>query len=154
SSFGISGTNAHVIIEQGDPLPDRTPGDGVMPLPITGRTEADLRTAATAQPAIRITDAGPITEQDDPAPHSTPDDTVLPLPITPRTEADLRAHAERLRAAATARPDIHIADVGRSLATRAAFGHRAVVLASDVDEWVAGLDAIAAGRRSASVVTG
>ncbi|MFE5325586.1 SDR family NAD(P)-dependent oxidoreductase [Embleya sp. NPDC056575] len=50
SSFGISGTNAHLVLEQGDPTPDEAGGedvDGVsVPWLVSGRTEPALRAQA------------------------------------------------------------------------------------------------------------
>ncbi|WP_338894327.1 SDR family NAD(P)-dependent oxidoreductase [Streptomyces sp. TG1A-60] len=48
SSFGMSGTNAHVIIEQGDPLPvpDGESLPGPVPWPLSGQTPAALRAQA------------------------------------------------------------------------------------------------------------
>ncbi|MYQ44089.1 acyltransferase domain-containing protein, partial [Streptomyces sp. SID4985] len=50
SSFGISGTNAHVIVEQGDiePEPARVDGDPASPVPwfVSGRDETALRAQA------------------------------------------------------------------------------------------------------------
>ncbi|KAB8196068.1 SDR family NAD(P)-dependent oxidoreductase [Nonomuraea phyllanthi] len=45
SSFGISGTNAHVILEQG-PLPAATPGEGVVPWILSAKSETALRASA------------------------------------------------------------------------------------------------------------
>jgi acyl transferase domain-containing protein/acyl carrier protein len=47
SAFGVSGTNAHVILEQGpagSPRPE--PRAGLVPWPVSGRTEAGLRAQA------------------------------------------------------------------------------------------------------------
>ncbi|MDI2130936.1 type I polyketide synthase [Yinghuangia seranimata] len=55
SSFGISGTNAHVIVEEGDPDPLHVPSGsaldiGGFPTPwvLSGRTQADLRVQAAS----------------------------------------------------------------------------------------------------------
>ncbi|GLW58982.1 type I polyketide synthase [Kitasatospora phosalacinea] len=110
SSFGISGTNAHVILEQ---APEEEP-------------------------------AGPAA---DPA--------AVPFALAAKTPAALAAAAERLAAHLRRRPELALADLGRSLATgRSAFEHRAVLVGRDRDELLAGLDALAAGQPSAAAVTG
>ncbi|GLW72096.1 hypothetical protein Kpho02_43950 [Kitasatospora phosalacinea] len=110
SSFGISGTNAHVILEQ---APDEEP----------------------AEPAA------------DPA--------VVPFALAAKTPAALAAAAERLAAHLRRRPELALADLGRSLATgRSAFEHRAVLVGRERDGLLAGLDALAAGRPQAGTVTG
>ncbi|MEU4253204.1 SDR family NAD(P)-dependent oxidoreductase [Amycolatopsis sp. NPDC026612] len=50
SSFGISGTNAHTIIEQAEPVPAVVapePADRLVPWPVSGRSVAALRAQAT-----------------------------------------------------------------------------------------------------------
>ncbi|MGP3948857.1 type I polyketide synthase [Streptomyces sp. 7N604] len=48
SSFGISGTNAHVIVEQGDPAQEPAAAEATAPVPwvVSGRDEAALRAQA------------------------------------------------------------------------------------------------------------
>ncbi|MGW6622059.1 SDR family NAD(P)-dependent oxidoreductase [Nocardia sp. NPDC055002] len=113
SSFGVSGTNAHVILEQAPPESDRF-------------TTADL-------------------------PAESPHVWVL----SSRTAAGLRAQAHRLREYITANPDLAPADVGAALVTgRAALEHRGAVLGSHRDEFVRGLEALAAGESAPGVVVG
>ncbi|WP_330287203.1 SDR family NAD(P)-dependent oxidoreductase [Streptomyces sp. NBC_00576] len=80
---------------------------------------------------------------------------LLPWVVSGRGAAALVAQADRLRAAATADPGSRPVDIGWSLAaTRTVFDHRAVVLADDHADMVAGLTAVAEGRAAGQVVTG
>ncbi|XIJ17223.1 type I polyketide synthase [Lentzea sp. JNUCC 0626] len=96
SSFGVSGTNAHVVLEQ---------------------------PATTTAPDREF--AGPV-----------------PWLLSARTEAALRAQAEQLLEV-----DADAVEVARTLSNgRAVFDHRAVVVATNREERVAGLAAIRDGR--------
>ncbi|WP_436849950.1 type I polyketide synthase, partial [Streptomyces griseoviridis] len=115
SAFGISGTNAHVLLEQAT---DATPDESDAPQPDTD-TPADVPTV-TVEP------------------------TVTPWPLSARSDAALRAQAARLRTRLTTTPPPRPADIALSLATsRAPFPHRAVVLATDPETTEAALTALA-----------
>ncbi|AMB20393.1 type I polyketide synthase [Streptomyces sp. Mg1] len=132
SSFGISGTNAHTIIEQ---APVEAP-----PTEPAG-TDAGTDGAEDTEPQ---------------APRRTVVPPALPWPLSARTEEALRAQAERLLTHLRAHPDQTAADVSHSLATgRAALEHRAVVVATDREKSLADLDALASGDTvTARVVRG
>ncbi|MFH8574295.1 type I polyketide synthase [Streptomyces sp. NPDC017993] len=126
SAFGVSGTNAHVILEQA------TDGE---PEPAAGGAEpatSVLSGAAGAMPP------GP-----------------LPWPLAGRTEAALRARAVELRQHLDRYPEADPADIGPALArTRSAFEHRAVVVGRTREDFLAGLDALAAGCSAAGLAEG
>jgi amino acid adenylation domain-containing protein len=112
SSFGISGTNAHLIIEQVGPTADR---------PVPDRPAAE----------------------------------VLPYLLAGRTAEALRAQAARLLAHVERFPDLSARDLAYSLAaSRAALDHRAVLIAGERAELVAGLHALIAGEQAPGLVTG
>ncbi|ANS70613.1 polyketide synthase type I [Streptomyces lincolnensis] len=112
SSFGVSGTNAHVVLEQ----------------------------AAADTPEVADPPARPV------AP-------VVPLALSARDTAALRAQAERLATRLGDLPDVR--EVAHALLTqRAALDHRAVVLGTDRDELLTGLEALATGAAAPGVITG
>jgi acyl transferase domain-containing protein len=79
----------------------------------------------------------------------------VPWVVSGRTGAALRAQAGRLREWVAGRPELDLVDAGWSLAAgRSRLEDRAVVLAADAAGFAAGLDAVAAGRPAAGVVTG
>ncbi|MEV8633593.1 SDR family NAD(P)-dependent oxidoreductase, partial [Streptosporangium sp. NPDC051023] len=107
SAFGVSGTNAHVVLE-----------------------------------SVEEAAVGPVPE---PGP--------VPVVLSGRTAEALTAQAGKLRDFATDK--VGLRDVAWSLATaRAALEHRAVIVAADRGELVAGLDAVLGGHAAAGVVTG
>ncbi|MFD5388232.1 type I polyketide synthase [Streptomyces sp. NPDC127074] len=80
---------------------------------------------------------------------------LVPVVLSGKDEQALRAQALRLRTHLTARPGHRLADLGYSQAvTRAALDRRAVVLAADHDELLAGLDALAEGRHHPELAEG
>jgi acyl transferase domain-containing protein/NADPH:quinone reductase-like Zn-dependent oxidoreductase/acyl carrier protein len=124
SSFGFSGTNAHVILEQAPEELTVRNGD---PVTEGGRSPRD--------PAQRP--------------------PVVPWVISARSVPGLAAQARRLTEFAGSRPELEPGDVGWSLATtRSALPQRAVVVGADRQELLAGLDRVASGQQSPSVLTG
>ncbi|MDJ0347439.1 type I polyketide synthase, partial [Streptomyces sp. PH10-H1] len=126
SSFGVSGTNAHVIIEQA-PAPES----------LTDIAPDGSPASATAP------------EQNAPVPAQ------LPYALSAKSPDALRGQARRLAAQLTTRTEDDLADVAYSLVTsRAVLDHRAVVLAGDREELLAGLEALAGGASPGSVIAG
>ncbi|WP_217146083.1 beta-ketoacyl synthase N-terminal-like domain-containing protein, partial [Streptomyces sp. AC627_RSS907] len=110
SSFGISGTNAHVIVES---------------------------VPATA-----------------PAEMSFPELPAVPVVLTAATERALTGQAERLREYLLTHSDASVADVAWTLAHRAPWTRRTVLLAADRDqllEALAGLPPASVGARSGTL---
>ncbi|MBW1600457.1 type I polyketide synthase, partial [Streptomyces sp. JJ38] len=81
--------------------------------------------------------------------------TAVPVLLSGRGPAALRAQAERLRAHLADRPELTPADIGHSAATtRALLDDRTVVVASDRDELLSGLAAVATGEPGGRAVGG
>ncbi|HTF52789.1 MAG TPA: SDR family NAD(P)-dependent oxidoreductase [Pseudonocardia sp.] len=126
SAFGISGTNAHVILEE-------PPAD---PAPVVETEPVDPPSSADEAPSL-LTGA-----------------TTAWL-VSSQTPAGLADQARRLAEHIATCPELDPVDVGWSLATtRSVFDHRAVVIGGDRDELVTGLGALAAGAPAPGVVTG
>ncbi|MFI6351043.1 type I polyketide synthase, partial [Streptomyces sp. NPDC050560] len=144
SSFGVSGTNAHVILEQAPPGPvEQTPRG-------QGQTPQTQGSTTLAQ--------GGVTEAPEPGPHPMP---VTPVVLSARSEAGLRGQAGRLLAAVEAAPpprgehDTALVDLAHSALTgRARLEHRAVVTGAVRGDITAGLRALAEGRVTTGVARG
>jgi acyl transferase domain-containing protein/NADPH:quinone reductase-like Zn-dependent oxidoreductase/acyl carrier protein len=134
SSFGISGTNAHVILEEAPQV-----------LPPTTANGSSAQVAARA-PQFGEPRAG------EPGSHSCP---VLPLVLSAHNEVALREQAERLHGWLVGRPELALGDVAFSLATaRAQLEQRAVVVGGDREELLSGLQALSRGQPAGAVVVG
>ncbi|MFD7734644.1 SDR family NAD(P)-dependent oxidoreductase, partial [Kitasatospora phosalacinea] len=105
SAFGISGTNAHVVIEAADEEPVQ---------------------ASTGPAAVEP----------------------VPWLLSAKSDEALRDQARRLGAFLTERPEADTAAVGRALAGRSRFEHRAVLSGAEA------LEALAAGGTAQGLVTG
>ncbi|TDE19049.1 beta-ketoacyl synthase N-terminal-like domain-containing protein, partial [Actinomadura sp. 6K520] len=102
SSFGISGTNAHLILEQAPTSTDTE----TAPTPLTLQTGTDVEAQA----------------------RETPEPDVLPWLLSAKTEAGLAAQARRLAEHLDAHPDLDPGEVAWALATtRSTLDHRAVI---------------------------
>ncbi|WP_431776971.1 type I polyketide synthase [Streptomyces cucumeris] len=130
SAFGVSGTNAHVILEQA---------------PATGENEPVHTEPAHTGPA-----------HTGPEHHGTAlGGTEVPWVLSARGEAALRAQAEQLRSHVAGRPELTLAAVGHALAAgRSAFEYRATVVGGDRDTLLGGLEALASGGAAAHTVRG
>nr|WP_028478666.1 type I polyketide synthase [Nocardia sp. CNY236] len=115
SSFGISGTNGHLILEQPEILEQTEPQESSRP---------------------------------------TTDSTSVPWVLSARDREGLRAQARRLHTHLAEHPDLDLDAIGRALAGRTAFDHRAVLRAADRSGLVADLMALVDGVGSPTVVRG
>ncbi|HXQ00992.1 MAG TPA: type I polyketide synthase, partial [Solirubrobacteraceae bacterium] len=127
SSFGISGTNAHLILEE---APAEASLIGSTYATVLDEPEGGLEMARS--PAL----------------------DALPWVLSAKNEHALRDQARRLLAYVERCPDIDVVDVGRSLAGRAQLEQRAVVVGADRDELLVGLNQLANGQDSPTLVSG
>ena len=127
SSFGASGTNAHVILEETAPV-------------VIAQEAPDREEAPSASAELRS--VGLIRS------------TLTPLVVSARAQGALHNQAARLSSFLRAGADIELGDVGVALTRRSTFDHRAVALGGNRAESLAGLDAIAAGAPATDVVRG
>jgi mycoketide-CoA synthase len=92
------------------------------------------------------------TEQTEQSPVALP--PVVPWVLSAKSETALASQASRLADFIGARSELTAEDVGWSLAGRATFEHRAVLLGADRDQLLAGLGELAGGEAGASVING
>ncbi|MFF5257264.1 SDR family NAD(P)-dependent oxidoreductase [Streptomyces leeuwenhoekii] len=129
SSFGMSGTNAHVILEE-----------TTTEAPDTALPQTPAETPGRAAAAHEDGHTAPV---------------VPPLLLSAKSPAALRAQAASLWNHLDARPSLATRDIAYSLAvTRAALDHRATLSAENPEEIRAALAAVAAGETSPSVAYG
>ncbi|MDX2934466.1 type I polyketide synthase [Streptomyces ipomoeae] len=127
SSFGVSGTNAHLILE--------APPEEAAPTPATEQS-------AAGSPA-----AEPLATE--PSGTGAP---VVAWTLSGRTPERLREWAARLLPVAG---DVAPVDLAHSLAvSRSHFTHRAVVVGGDREELLAGVRAVAEGKPAQNIVSG
>ncbi|WUN29645.1 SDR family NAD(P)-dependent oxidoreductase [Kitasatospora sp. NBC_00315] len=130
SSFGLSGTNAHVIMEQ---APE-----------VSEPVEQDPQQA----PDVEV--AGPAGQESQQAPDASV------WVVSGRTREALAAQAQAVVEwlEADESESVTVADVAGALARRSVFEHRAVLRGSDRAELAAALADLAAGRENAALVAG
>ncbi|WP_229397824.1 type I polyketide synthase, partial [Micromonospora okii] len=142
SSFGISGTNAHTILEQAP--------EAAAPVAPTGPAEL----TAPAESVEPTASTEPVAPGGEPGgePGRLP---LVPVLLSARTPAALAAQAGPWADRLTGPDAPPLVDVGWSSAvSRAGLEHRAVVLAADRAALDAGLRALGSGDDSPLVVTG
>ncbi len=135
SSFGVSGTNAHVIVEEP---------------PATTILEAAPSVAASPAPSLSSASASsalvPL--------GSFGDGGVMPWLLSAKSERALFAQAQRLGAYLQEVPGFDPVDVGFSLSLRSSLEYRAVIVGSGREELLGCLDALARGVMASGVVRG
>ncbi|MFE2376601.1 type I polyketide synthase [Streptomyces sp. NPDC059398] len=137
SGFGMSGTNVHVILEEA-PVGEAEPAEDA--------DEAD----ALEGPAEQAE-----TAEETPEPAVLSDGQAVAWLVSSRSAEGLTAQAGRLREWVAERPSLEPADVAWSLAaSRSVFEHRGVVVGDGRDALLSGVQGLAAGESSPSVVSG
>jgi acyl transferase domain-containing protein len=154
SSFGMGGTNCHLVLAEAPPSAARLPEPGPTGAPgaepnpggDVGPAGSDVSGAAGSDASVPDGRQGAAIGAGDGA-GAVGSGRPLPFVLSARSAAALRGQAARLLAHWESDPGQPLADIAFSLvATRSTFEHRAVVAAADGDSLAAGLGAIAAGE--------
>jgi acyl transferase domain-containing protein len=144
SSFGASGTNAHLILEEAASIEgpeevspaERSPAlDGISEV-VAGSGAVDGVMAGHREAGTGVLG------------------DVVPWLLSGKSDRALRGQAERLSAHVGGSPGLGVVDVGFSLAGRPVFEDRAVVLGDSLERLLGGLDALARGESAAGVIRG
>ncbi|WUL37742.1 amino acid adenylation domain-containing protein (plasmid) [Streptomyces canus] len=137
SSFGVSGTNAHVVLEQASAVTERPDGSEASGSPeVSGASDAsEVSGESSASAPVRL--------------------PVIPWVVSGRTAAAVRDQAARLVSHLEHHPDADPQDIGHALATtRTLFEHRATVTGENRTELLTALNALATGEHHPHITTG
>jgi acyl transferase domain-containing protein len=140
SSFGMSGTNAHVILEEAPSSSDsieQAPSSSDSAADRVPPTGAEIADGGNGRAAVCPLGSG-----------------ALAWPLSGRGEAGLRAQARRLAEWVQGDREHEAVDIGRSLARRPALEERAVLVGEERGQLLEGLRALAASGSPPGVARG
>jgi acyl transferase domain-containing protein/thioesterase domain-containing protein/acyl carrier protein len=158
SSFGVSGTNAHVILGESPVLasmPDSWSTSSSMP--DSGSTSSSMPAPVSTPAPMQDVDsvAGSGAAAGDTAAGCSLDMGVLPWVVSGKGESALREQARRLLECVEGDPQLALKDIGLSLVeNRSALDRRAVAIGSDRDSLLGGLRSLSLGQPDPVVMEG
>jgi acyl transferase domain-containing protein/acyl carrier protein len=142
SSFGASGTNAHVILEEAPTADPQVPVAVVVSAAVVGDGLEEVPAGDGAASELGVWSEDVLVSR------------VTPWPVSARDELGLSAQATRLRQHVESDPRPRPIDVALSLAHRPELERRAVILGGSADSLSSGLRSLENGAAATGVMRG